>query len=502
MLALSRREFRELAPAGKWCPIALKIPLEAGAPELFEALSFAAPSILLESARIHPVTGRYSFLVGDPSRTLLAKAHQVTVTTREGSLTRHTDPMRLLEEFLREKPALRLAGFPPFVGGAVGFLGFDAYRYFEEVAPYAQDDLHLPDVGFIFCDEAVILDHALNHLWVIALAAPGENPDFAYDEAVARVETLLKRVMRSSEKKTGIRYQDLNAQAKTVSDTEMRSTHTRESFEEMVRQAKRLIGEGEIYQANLSQRFSAPLSSSPWGLYERLRAINPSPFAAFADFGEFQIISASPERFLRTRGDRVETRPIAGTRPQGDTLAKRRKLRRELLLNEKERAEHLMLVDLERNDLGRIARYGSVEVDTLMELEEYSHVIHIISNVRGLLREGVTLRDLMAATFPGGTITGCPKVRCLEILEMLEPVRRQLYTGSLGYVSYTGDMDMNLLIRTAFVSGDTAHFHAGAGIVADSDPTREYEETLHKAQALFLALHAESRQEAATAIPT
>lgn len=266
------------------------------------------------------------------------------------------------------------------------------------------------------------------------------------------------------------------------------STHTRASFEAMVRRAKEFIADGEIYQANLSQRFSMPLSAWPWELYQRLRAINPSPFAAFADFGDLQIVSASPERFLRVQGRRVETRPIAGTRPKGATAVETARLRQELLLNEKERAEHLMLVDLERNDLGRVCRYGSVRVDELMGLEEYSHVIHIVSNVRGVLRSNVRSIDLIGAAFPGGTITGCPKIRSIEIIDQLEPVRRGLYTGSLGWVSATGDMDFNLLIRTAFVVGDSVHVQAGAGIVADSDPGREYEETLHKARALMEAI--------------
>ena len=265
----------------------------------------------------------------------------------------------------------------------------------------------------------------------------------------------------------------------------IQATHSRDGFEKMVRQAKEFIADGEIYQANLSQRFSMPLKEGPWNLYQRLRAINPSPFAAFADFGFLQIISASPERFLRVQERRVETRPIAGTRPKGSTAVETARLRQELILNEKERAEHLMLVDLERNDLGRVCRYGSVRVDELMVLEEYSHVIHIVSNVRGTLRPKVRPVDLMAATFPGGTITGCPKIRSMEIIDRLEPVRRQLYTGSLGYISATGDVDLNLLIRTAFVVKDSVYVQAGAGIVADSDPGREYEETLHKAQALM-----------------
>jgi anthranilate/para-aminobenzoate synthase component I len=256
----------------------------------------------------------------------------------------------------------------------------------------------------------------------------------------------------------------------------------------MVRAAKSYIAAGDIYQANLSQQFSAPLREEPWVLYRRLMEINPSPFAAYADFGPFQIISASPERLLLVQGDLAETRPIAGTRPRGRTAVETARLREELILNEKERAEHLMLVDLERNDLGRVCRYDTVKVDDLMGLEEYSHVIHIVSNVRGRLRRGTRFRDLLAALFPGGTISGCPKIRCLEVIDELEPVRRHFYTGSLGYLSYTGDMDLNILIRTAVAAGGQVHVQAGAGIVADSDPGREYEETLHKAQALLETL--------------
>ena len=514
----SRREFREFARPGEWLPVAAKIPLEAEPTALFSAIGFAKPHLLLESARAHPVTGRYSLIVGEPADILFAKGDRVTFQRGNRQETFTANPLRFLERLLKERPAARLPGFPPFVGGAVGFLGFDAYRYVEEVTAHSRDDLGLPDVGFIFCDQAVVVDHLLGELWAIALAAPGGSPDRAYDEAVGKAEALLARATRSSDRhceaQTSRHCEARRAEAISeiasssvtnhgglLAMTNMHSTHTQADFEKMVRRAKAFIAKGEIYQANLSQRFAAPLATSPWELYERLRSINPSPFAAFADYGFLQIISASPERFLRVREGTVETRPIAGTRPRGETLEETRELRRELLLNEKEQAEHLMLVDLERNDLGRISRYGTVEVDTFMDVEEYSHVIHIISNVRGSLRPGVGFSDLMAATFPGGTITGCPKVRCLEILEMLEPVRRQLYTGSLGYVSYSGEIDFNLLIRTAFVKSQTVYLHVGAGIVADSDPAREYEETLHKAKALFLALHAESDSKATLAVP-
>jgi len=486
----SRRTFRTLSRLKQWVPVAASIPLESEAQTLFEAVKASSPSILLESARTHPVTGRYSSIAGSPSEVLMAKGDQVQL--QQGGKIRklHTHPLKALQTCLAAKPTLRIKGLPPFVGGAVGFLGYDLYRSLSEnvrsTPVSAVDDLNLPDLTFLFCDEAVVIDHLLKKLWVIVLAPPSERPDSAYAQAVARIDQQLERLKRSPDPVPS------PAASFSASENRTRSTHTRSDFQAMVRQAKTFIADGEIYQANLSQRFSMALTADPWTLYRRLTEVNPSPFAAFADFpalgpwgGPLQIVSASPERFLRVTDQKVETRPIAGTRPRGHTAAETTRLRRELILNEKERAEHLMLVDLERNDLGRICRYGTVRVDDPMVLEEYSHVIHIVSNVSGLLKPQVQMKALIAATFPGGTISGCPKIRSLEIIDALEPVQRQLYTGALGYISYTGDMDLNLLIRTAFVTGTQAFVQVGAGIVADSDPGREYEETLHKGQALM-----------------
>lgn len=474
------------------------LPLQASPRDLFERAAWPAPHVLLESARPHPVTGRYSILAGQPSRALTAQGNRIRLEGPGLVRSLEADPLAVLEDLLRSKAVVRLPGLPPFPGGAVGFFSYDAVRLLEELPSLAQDDLGLPEVVFLFFDQAVVVDHAEERVWAIALADPSDG-ERAYDEAVGRVETLTQRLTRSWDRgsclsaaclpdrqgETGIVNRWKNPPSTIHQPPSVRSTHTRLEFERMVRRAKAYIAEGEIYQANLSQRLSMPLIDSPWSLYRRLTEINPSPFAAYADLGFLQIVSASPERFLRVRGREVETRPIAGTRPRGETSLETARLRRELILNEKERAEHLMLVDLERNDLGRICRYGSVEVNDLMTLEEYSHVIHIVSNVRGILKEGVGLRDLLAATFPGGTISGCPKIRCLEIIEELEPVRRHLYTGALGYLSTTGDLDLNLLIRTAFIREGWVHVQVGAGIVADSDPAREYEETLHKAQALL-----------------
>ena len=485
MIQPSRRRFLALARLGRKIPVAACLPLETNARRLFEALQLKAPHVLLESARCHPVTGRFSLIVGEPFGRLTAKGGRIQLQSKQGIQNLQGNPFRILQELLNTHRAVRLAGFPPFVGGAVGFIGFDAYQYWERLPSRACDDLHLPDLDLLLCHEAIVLDHLQGKLWLIVLADPQGDPGRAYDEAVAKVEGLLRRATRSPE----CRFSDNPLPTAGFPS----STHTRASFEAMVREAKRFIAQGQIYQANLSQRFTMNRTTDSWALYQRLTTINPSPFAAFADFQNVQVVSASPERLLRVSARQVETRPIAGTRPRGRNAVETAQLRRELILNEKERAEHLMLVDLERNDLGRVSRYGSVRVDDLMALEEYSHVIHIVSNITGTLRPRVGAADVLEAVFPGGTITGCPKIRCLEIIDALEPVRRQLYTGSLGYFSFTGDLDCNLLIRTALITGEEVHVQVGAGIVADSDPSMEYEETLHKAEALMEAFHEERK---------
>jgi len=263
----------------------------------------------------------------------------------------------------------------------------------------------------------------------------------------------------------------------------------KQDYVDIVRKAKEYIAAGDIFQANLSQRVSADIMrKSPWNLYRILRSINPSPFAAYIDCGDYQIVSSSPERLIRIRDRIIETRPIAGTRPRGRDKKEDALMRSELLLNEKERAEHIMLIDLERNDLGRVSAYGTVSVDELMITEDYSHVIHIVSNITGTLAHEKDCFDAIRALFPGGTITGVPKVRCMEIIDELEPLRRGPYTGAIGYVGFSGTMDFNIIIRTFVIKNETAYVQAGAGIVADSEPEREYLETLKKAEALIKAL--------------
>ena len=396
-------------------------------------------------------------------------------------------PLALLRELLAAPPTMCVEGLPPCVGGAVGLFGYDLAHEFERLPTRAHDDLHLPDLLVGLYETMVAIDHATGDAWVMTRVQPSARPASAYDAAVERLEAWTRRLTTAPPPG--------DAEIAGVASDEIVPDVDQAEFARWVRQAKDWIAAGDIYQANLSQRLQAPLTTSPWAMYRRLRAVNPSPFAAYVDAGDLQVVSASPERLVKLSDGIVETRPIAGTRPRTGDDARDRDRLAELLAHPKERAEHLMLVDLERNDLGRVCAYGSVEVSEFMTTETYSHVVHLVSNIRGRLRPGLDWLDVAAAVFPGGTITGCPKIRSFEIIDALEPVRRQFYTGAIGYISFTGAMDWNLVIRSAIVTGGRVYVQAGAGIVADSDPIREYEETLHKAEALLVALRGSDRSQ-------
>ena len=404
--------------------------------------------ILLDSARLHPKTGKTSFFASAPVFTYRSKKSRIELVQRgrgdcvalESTRLFQGNPLQILRQIWKDPSALAL---PEDWTAAMGYFGYDLKDSLESLPDLAKDDLGLPDILLHFYDGMVPWD-------------PVEE------------ET---RSLRP-----------------TPSEIHLRPLLSHEAFCAMVACAQESIARGDIYQANLSQRFDADFHGDPLEFYAALRAINPSPFMAYVDCGDFQLVSASPERLVRVRGREVETRPIAGTRPRGTDALDDERLRQELLLSSKERAEHIMLVDLERNDLGRVCESGSVQVDEMMVLEPYSHVTHIVSNVTGRLRPQVDWVDVLAAVFPGGTITGCPKVRCMEIIESLEPVKRGPYSGSIGYILRNGDMDLNIAIRTAIVKNQRAYIQVGAGIVADSNPEQEYQETLHKGQALFEAL--------------
>ncbi len=458
-------------------------------PDLYALFRTSRPSFLLESTRSldggTPTQGRYSFLGGDPYRIVTAREDLVETWEAGGSSTWRGDPFDYLRGVWARSAVMRLRGFPPFLGGAVGCMGYGLSRRHHRTGTGFRRS-EFPDVYWLFVDLVVVFDH-MEHTLVLAFCPPGER---------FRAESRTRLLAEGRE-----RLAALAARIETSPSALGRGVPaplppipaspcmSRADYCEMVERAKTYIAAGDIFQANLAQRFTAA-----WGehdafeLYRRLRAINPAPFAAYLDLGDTQVVSSSPERLVRLSGREADTRPIAGTRPRGRTAVQDASLTMELLLNSKERAEHVMLVDLERNDLGRVCEHGSVKVDEFMGTERYSHVIHIVSNVRGLLHYGATGFDLLDAVFPGGTVTGVPKIRCLEIIEELEPSPRGLYTGAIGYCSWSGDMDWNIVIRTLEVHRNEVSLHAGAGIVADSEPEREYSETLYKAQALFDAL--------------
>jgi anthranilate synthase component 1 len=399
-------------------------------------------------------------------------------TTRD--LTPDEDPLDAVEaEFKHYKP-VALEGLPRFVGGAVGFLAYDVVRYFERLPQTATTELDVPDVAFMLIDTLVIIDHAKHQLIVLANAHNTGDPEAAYDDALRRIDTIVEALRQPL---------PLVEVGHEVSGDEMHSNLTKEQFEENVLRAKEYIAAGDAFQIVLSQRFSRKTTASPLAIYRALRATNPSPYMFFLRFSDdFVLIGASPEMMVRLEDGIATNRPIAGSRPRGMNQQEDKRLEEELLADPKERAEHIMLVDLGRNDLGRVCEYGTVKVTDLMYIERYSQIMHIVSNVQGKLRSSMTAFDLMRATFPAGTLSGAPKVRAMEIIEELEGTRRGPYGGAVGYFSFDGSMDTCITIRAALMQRDTIYVQAGAGLVADSVPATEYQESINKAKALMLAV--------------
>ena len=454
-------QFNNLKENNIFIPISTTLPLSSETPiDLFERLFGGLSSAFLLHSGKSYAGHRYSFL---------GVIHEPFIVG-----TTESNPLEQLQLTLDSFRSNSIDYLPHFWGGAVGYFGYDIVRLFEKIPKIALDDIHIPEIYIGFTDEVIVFDHLEKAIKVIVCLKRGEE----YEYGAERLNRIVSKITSCQSPVTSHQFKAKN----------LKSNMTKPQFINMVKKVKGYIKEGDIFQANISQRFEAEFEGDPWEFYKRLNYINPSPFGGYIDFGNMQIVSASPERLIKVNGRHIETRPIAGTRPRGKDSTEDKSLSAELLLNEKERAEHIMLVDLERNDLGRVCKYGSVRVEELMTLESYSHVWHIVSKVAGELREDIRFIDMLRACFPGGTITGCPKVRCMEIIDELEPVRRGIYTGSMGYIGYSGMIDLNIMIRSALVKGDKIYFHAGAGIVADSEPEREYEETLFKARAIMEAL--------------
>jgi anthranilate synthase component 1 len=440
------------------------------------------PSFLLESAEQGQRFGRWSFLGFRPRSVIRLEDGRLSV---DGEPREMGDPYAAVAEELSRYRIAPIEGLPPFVGGAVGLFGYDLVRYSEpSVGPGNPDELGTPDLALMVTDVLVVFDHLRHEVSILANVLAEDDLEGAYGEAQALIAEVRERLVAPVPRvEAGVRE-----------PPRFHSNIGSEGYAAAVERCKEYIRAGDAYQIVPSQRWSADCPVSAFSIYRGLRAVNPSPYMYFLDFGDFEIAGASPESLVKVTGRRAEQRPIAGTRPRADTAAGDLGRAEELLADAKERAEHVMLVDLARNDLGRVCEYGTVSVDELMVVETYSHVLHIVSSVSGRLREGVTAMDALAASLPAGTLSGAPKIRAMQIIDELEPSRRGPYGGSVGYLSYSGDLDTCIYIRSAVVKDGRVHLQAGGGIVADSDPGYEVRETEHKAGAVFEAIELACRQ--------
>ena len=456
--------------------------------EVFTKLSEGKPyAFILESCYKASPISRYSIIGTDPFLIFKSTGAEIDLIRQDRRDRIKGKPFELIKKLLKTFRVLHQPNLPPFLTGGVGLFSYDLAHQFEQLPDSTANDLKVPDVYLMFVDHAVVVDHVERVTYIMGLVGTDEDVVKNLHQARMKVGETLE-VVESCIRKRKAEDKSFRNVPKTAAKVQVRSNLTRQQYCQMVKDAKRFIKKGDIYQANLSQRFSARYTRPGLDLYTALRRINPSPFAGYLRFEELEIVSSSPERLLKVEDNRIVTRPIAGTRPRGQTHEKDKELQAELLLSPKERAEHLMLVDLERNDVGRVSRLGSVKVDQLMTIEDYSHVKHIVSNISGELDDRYEPLDALRAIFPGGTITGVPKIRCMEIIDKLEQYRRGAYTGSMGYLSFNGCLDLNIVIRSFLLMKGRAYFQAGGGIVYDSDPDAEYDESMKKAQAMREAL--------------
>ena len=480
-------EFEALAAQGNLIPVYREINMDLETPvSVYLKLRGECESFLLESVEGGEQLARYSFLGVNPARVLTLRGDQVTIRNHIGVeqfLLEGRDPLDVLRGFLMPYQALSVPGLPRFFGGAVGYLAYDIVRHIERLPSTARNELDFPDAMFLLTDTVIAFDHVKHRALVIANAHVEGDPRATYDDAVARIEHLVERLS-----------QPVPALAPTPSCNghNLESNISPEQYAQMVERAKEYIAAGDIFQVVLSQRFERETNADAFLIYRALRRLNPSPYMFFLDLREMQFIGSSPEVLVRLEDGLAQLNPIAGTRPRGTDEAADMRLEEELRADPKECAEHVMLVDLGRNDLGRVCEYGSVRVPDYMTVERYSHVMHLVSRVTGKLRAELDGFDLLRATFPAGTVSGAPKVRAMEIIEELEGTRRGPYAGAVGYFGFPvggkGNMDFCITIRTIVHRGPQAFIQAGAGIVADSDPMREHHECVNKARALAEAI--------------
>ncbi|ASA22919.1 anthranilate synthase component I [Paenibacillus donghaensis] len=456
---------------------------------IFQRFAERDRAFLLESVEGGIQWARYSFIGCDPFLMISGKQGNINVEIGGEVKQLSGKPIEELKALLRSYRSPKLADMPPFTGGAIGFFGYDLLQYYEKLSAHAHDDLLMDDIRFMFCDRIIVFDHVKQQILLIGnlhvqAGATDEEIRLSYEELSARLEVMAEELQKEGPK------ENVNRRSipQDVELGEIHSNLTKEQYIRNVEQAKEYIRAGDIFQVVLSQRLHIDTEVSPLHVYRMLRTINPSPYMYYLKMDEEIIVGTSPEALVKVDGSRVETRPIAGTRPRGDNEAMDRALAAELLEDEKERAEHLMLVDLGRNDLGRVSKFGTVTCDSFMEIEKYSHVMHMVSNVSGELDENKDFFDAFLSCMPAGTVSGAPKLRAMEIIAELEHEARGAYAGAIGYLGFSGNMDSCITIRTIIFRKGRAYVQAGAGIVWDSVPEKEYEETVNKAKAMLKAI--------------
>ncbi len=484
MYPSNQNEFMLISQKGEYTPVydeysaSLETPLS-----VFLKVRQGNYSFLLESVERGQNVGRYSFIGTNPYGIFSAEDGKVYITENKiTNVQKSDDPLVELEKIMKKNKYKSIPGMQGFTGGAVGYLGYDMMRYFEDIPSHKNGQAEFPECMFMFFDTVILYDHVRQVIQIITYEKATEDPASDYKNAVGRIAEIKKR-MDAPIKKTFSKNKTNESKK-----LEYMSNMKPDDFHEMVKRAKNYIEKGDIFQVVLAQRLLVEVRHDPVEIYRELRSLNPSPYMFFLHMDKISLVGSSPEMLVKVEKEQVEIRPIAGTRPRGDNAEKETLLEKELIRDEKEKAEHLMLLDLGRNDLGRIASYNSVRVDRFMEIEKYSHVMHLVSKVIAELSEKQNCFDVLRACFPAGTVSGAPKIRAMQIIDELEQDVRGPYAGAVGYINYNGDMDTCITIRTLIIKGNKGYIQAGAGIVADSDPQREYIETLDKAKALLKAV--------------
>jgi anthranilate synthase component I len=490
MIRPDYKEFSHLARHATLVPVVKSVIADLLTPvSAFRAIAEKEPNaFLLESIERGEQIGRYTFLGARPYMTVRARGQEIVLQRGKRVEKQQGSVLQLAKELLRAHCPAIIPGLPPFTAGAVGYFAYDSVRQLENIGDHAADDLALPDCVLMFFDRLLAFDHLRHQIHIVANAdVSREHPRKAYQRALADIAVLEKQLTRGLRSANWQRASSANGRhGKNKLRIHAGTSHAR--FLKSVERAKEYIAAGDIFQVVLSQRLDFIPEVSPFDIYRALRTVNPSPYLYFLRMDDTHVLGSSPEMLVRVTGKKLEYRPIAGTHPRGIDDAEDRRIEQQMLHDEKERAEHVMLVDLGRNDLGRVSEYGSVRVKDLMYVERYSHVMHIVSSLEGQLREDLDALDAFAACFPAGTLSGAPKVRAMQIIEELEPVRRGIYGGSVFYADFAGNLDSCIAIRTMVMKGKQAYLQAGAGIVADSDPSREFQECRNKARAVLRAV--------------